>query len=1464
MTSLVTWLVASALASPEVAFTEGFGGSNKNRAIFWDGPPGATMVVLGGRSFSPCTDRMGGVCTGLESSEVLFSTVLGPDGSAIAEFFLPKTLKGRDIALRVIGIDSAGGLGTGVEPGAQVPFFVSKPFRVPVYGKAQDPDRDGLSTRTENELGTDPDNPDTDGGGAPDGLEVALGTDPNRRRDDKNLTAQDSDGDGIDDDVELDRGTNPLAPDTDGDGLTDGEEVFGHGTDPAHPDTDRGGAPDGEEVRFGADPNDPDDDGFWFVDSDGDGLSDAEEFGFGTDPFSFDTDGGGVGDGDEVRFGTDPLRQFDDTFVWIDSDGDGLFDHDEREIGTDPFNFDTDGDGVGDGEEHFTGRNPFEPDHDGPAPYLDSDGDGLPDQLEIEIGTDPLHWDSDGGGASDSAEVLADTNPHDPIDDHIVVDSDGDGLPDDFEAVIGTFPDNPDSDEGGRPDGVEFWAGNDPLDSIDDSHPTDPDPDPDPDPDGDGELDYDGDGLSNREEAEIGTDPELWDTDGGGVSDAYEYIYGFDPLDPNDDEAAPPDRDQDGLSDDDESLYGTDPDHPDTDGDGYFDGHEVWNGRDPLYPDYDEPHPVPVPTSADSDGDGLLDDAEIYVFGTDPHRWDTDEGGANDGVEIFAGLDPLDGSDDGIAPLDTDGDGLPDEHEEIWSTDPFASDTDWGGMHDGEEFWRGNDPWWPGDDYPDHNLADSDGDGLTDDDERYEHNTDPYHPDTDRGGVPDGEEVWRGTNPNDPWDDVPEEDADLDGDGLLDFEELEVYQTDPAAWDTDGGGASDGYEVRYGLDPKDPSDDGNGPIDTDQDGLSDEDEAKLGTDPGNPDTDGGGVTDGAEEHRGTDPTLAEDDFRDRPRPPRLDSDRDGLLDEAEVAIWGTNPFEFDTDHGGIPDGHEVFLGFDPHDPLDDLPPADDTDGDWLSDADEVTAGTDPFNMDSDGGGWPDGFEVVRGTDPLDPGDDFVPGEDFDGDGISDQDEILGSMTDPVLWDTDHGGVSDGEEIARGTDPFHPADDWAEPPPPPPGDSDGDGLLDEEELERGTDPHRADTDEGGTADGYEVWYGFDPLDPSDDASAPPDDDLDGLSNRDEIEVWGTDPHNPDTDGGGVLDGAEVHRGTSPLYPEDDHGDGHGYPVDSDQDGLFDDEELYVWNTDPHDADTDGGGVPDGEEVWRHTNPTDPIDDFWYAPPVDTDGDGLPDIDEVELGTAIDLADSDGGGTPDGYELWYGLDPLDPSDDGQAPVDTDGDGLSDADEALLGTAPDIADTDGGGLSDGYEHWLRGSDPRLAEDDRIFYDSDGDGLADIDEIDVWGTDPFDWDTDRGGQSDGDEVLLGLDPLDGADDRDPEQDSDGDGLADSLELTIGSDPFVFDSDAGGAHDGYEWFWGFDPTDPADDAFAPPDTDGDWLADDEELAFGTDPSVADTDGDGFDDGEEVYFLESNPLDPESPAFTEPVGPKGL
>lgn len=95
----------------------------------------------------------------------------------------------------------------------------------------------------------------------------------------------------------------------------------------------------------------------------------------------------------------------------LDSDGDGLSDEEERHIKTDPFNPDTDGDKLTDWEEvRVYGTDPLNP---------DSDYDGLTDGAEVHVyKTDPLNPDTDRGGVYDGHEVIEDnTNPLDPSDD---------------------------------------------------------------------------------------------------------------------------------------------------------------------------------------------------------------------------------------------------------------------------------------------------------------------------------------------------------------------------------------------------------------------------------------------------------------------------------------------------------------------------------------------------------------------------------------------------------------------------------------------------------------------------------------------------------------------------------------------------------------------------------------------------------------------------------------------------------------------------------------------------------------------------------------------------------------------------------------------------------------------------------------------------------------------------------------
>jgi outer membrane protein OmpA-like peptidoglycan-associated protein len=162
------------------------------------------------------------------------------------------------------------------------------------------------------------------------------------------------------------------------------------------------------------------------------------------------------------------------------------------------------------------------------------------------------------------------------------------------------------------------------------------------------------------------------------------------------------------------------------------------------------------------------------------------------------------------------------------------------------------------------------------------------------------------------------------------------------------------------------------------------------------------------------------------------------------------------------------------------------------------------------------------------------------------------------------------------------------------DPDGDGLTNKEEKQLGTNPKVADTDGDGLLDGAEVkQYTTNPL--------RADSDGDDLKDGEEVNTYKTDPMRDDTDGDGLTDGGEVMKD----------------------------------KTDPLKADTDGDGLNDGDEVTKYT--TDPLK-------TDTDGDGLNDGDEVTKHKTDPLkADTDGGTVNDGTEVARGSNPLNPADD-----------------------------------------------------------------------------------------------------------------------------------------------------------------------------------------------------------------------------
>ena len=429
---------------------------------------------------------------------------------------------------------------------------------------------------------------DFDGDGATNSVEAFNRTD---------FTKNDTDGDGLSDGDELKTPwTNPLTNDTDADGLTDWEEVNDmsldssiddsllKGADPNNADTDSDGALDGKEVELGSNltNNDTDDDGLL----DGTEINlqaitisyqnvtgyteelRVENLNVTTDLFDNDTDGDGLLDGAEINlYDTDPTDN--------DTDGDNLLDGAELvNLSTDPLDIDTNNDGVSD-------------DNDSDPTNMDIDNDGLSNSEESQIGTNIRDNDSDDDRLSDFEEVR--TYNTKPLDN----DTDNDGLLDGDEI------------KGYTRTGFNYTS--DPF-----------------------KADTDEDTLSDFEEVEKGTDgyitnPRDTDTDDDGLLDHEEGPRGT-KTDPT-----KADTDNDGLDDLREGVLETNATNNDTDGDGLSDGEEE-NAEDRTNP-----------KDNDSDDDGLSDGAEVNEYETDPNKADTDGDGFSDYDEVTRyDTDPLD------------------------------------------------------------------------------------------------------------------------------------------------------------------------------------------------------------------------------------------------------------------------------------------------------------------------------------------------------------------------------------------------------------------------------------------------------------------------------------------------------------------------------------------------------------------------------------------------------------------------------------------------------------------------------------------------------------------------------------------------------------------------------------------------------------------------------------------------------
>jgi hypothetical protein len=521
------------------------------------------------------------------------------------------------------------------------------------------------------------------------------------------------------------------------------------------------------------------------------------------------------------------------------------------------------------------------------------------------------------------------------------------------------------------------------------------------------------------------------------------------------------------------------------------------------------------------------------------------------------------------------------------------------------------------------------------------------------------------------------------------------------------------------------------------------------------------------------------------------------------------------------------------------PRSNDTDGDGVNDLDEIRAGGNPMLVDTDGDGLTDAEEIAAGTSPAQPDTDF--------DGLTDSQELaLG--TDPVKADTDGDGIADGLELCGsvyypvyGNLQWHDAKVHAE--------SLGGHLAtitSEEEQNRlvemvgSTVMRRYDLWLGASDEALEGdwrWVTGESMDYSNwiqsGAWTAPND----LNNEDVLlstrfggSLWNDasdalwhsyimeidaplDPLNPDCDGDGLLDGAEIALGMNPLSLDSD-GDGvsdvdeataglNGAIADSDLDGLTDSEEIAL-GTDPLNSDSDGDGLLDGEEQFiTLTNPLAELNAslslfvpgvagydreiLHYTTEYIEDGD---DLIITSLAYDPSVTWSLTNNTAGMYRLALQLAPYSKTQYQYDcyPVEISINGV------VIDEIPAV--TDRGELAEGvvYTPWLEagvyeikccfrrpnilGGNLRINGLELYTIngmDSDGDGIQDWVEARL----NAGLDSDADGLSDREELSLGTSLF--------LADTDGDGLSDKDELTAGTDPLNADSDNDGVSDGIE-----------------------------------------------------------------------------